>query len=774
MVNAVRVLKKRIQNITDEVKGLHPLLGVVFENMPSINNVEYTHGVYEKGADFVIARLSEEFGDTDYIGVLVKAGKITQSCKDVLDQIDQCNQRRLINNGKKEVYLSEIWVVVNGRISEGAKQRIYEDYKSNNVKFVDIERLSKWVEKYAPTFLENIPAMVGIFLANEAQGAVQREIKFSVLPTSEGECYFEQDIVKNVTTQTGRTKEERVEIFDQIEHGSVLTIEAPMGGGKSKLLYNIVKHYSSPVVYSDKKILPYYFSAQEIFKNEDFSFSGLVADIQEKYKLERDKSRRYLILVDGLDEVSDELTIESERFLNAVREVDALDNVTVVFASRFISDEDIEYELKSLGASYEIKPLTLQKVVKFIMQLCSSIKVENRLFEDLKKSSLFKSLPKTPIAAIVLAKLIREGTEEIPANLTELFSQYCELSLGRWDGDRGVKGLREYGALEAIIARFATYLLDNKKNSMTKDEVHDVFNGYLDERNLQLDSKELFEYLISRSEILVFDERLDDVSFRHRSFLEYFYGKALFNKSSVDITDKVFHPYWTNSYYFYVGLKKDCPELLSEIINLDLVEHEGAKLSRMINLGSFLLAGYKSPYVVIEEGIRKIVGELSDYYVDVSEQKITSGLDKLPKLHLLGLISMLVKESYSYPFFTKAIQGEVEELGSAPSCSRSDNDPYKLFFLATALEEVSGESAYNILEEGYGKDLPLPIQLLLTSPRGSISHKSTALRKLEKRVRKNAKNSRAFRAQIDSVASKSINGDVVYSSNGKKKISKKI
>jgi len=556
-MSQLQVIKKRIQNITDEVKVFHPLLDELFKNMSSIQSSEYTHGVHERGADFLLQKFSEEFQQTDYIGVVVKIGKLTQTnYSGVLDQIRQCQQRRFISSGTQEVYPSEVWVVINGNISQGAQERIFNECKSQNIRFMDIALLVSLISKNIPTYFENIPVKLGSYLAKQEAKSVQRDEKNSIIPGLNSDLNFEQEIVQVITSNLGNKKKQKVDFCKAIGSGSILLLEAPMGGGKSKLLNGLVKHYSTPLTYSEQKILPYYLQCQEVYKDDKFSIARLIEKIEIDNALEADDERQYLFLMDGLDEVGEELSSQSNKFLDIIHEADQLDNVKVVISSRFIGDEKLESELEVIADSYEVSPLSLKKIIDFISALCSSVNVEKRIFEDLKNASLFKSLPKTPIAAIILAKLINEGSEDIPANLTELYAQYSELSLGRWDADRGLAALKEFEVLDSIIPILASDLLVNNKQSLLKEEVLAHFEGYLSKRNLNIDPQSLYSRMLDRSSILTYDERLGDVSFRHRSFAEFFYAKYLDKQRTVEISDKVFHPYWANSYFFYVGLKK--------------------------------------------------------------------------------------------------------------------------------------------------------------------------------------------------------------------------
>jgi ribosome-associated protein YbcJ (S4-like RNA binding protein) len=116
---------EKIKSIQSEVADLHPLLREVFTADPSIANIEYTHGQNEMGADFVLARTDPTLGDESYIGVVVKCGSIKQDHSDVKRQIEECQVERFFSGGKAKIFITEVWVVCNGSISNGAQRKIH-------------------------------------------------------------------------------------------------------------------------------------------------------------------------------------------------------------------------------------------------------------------------------------------------------------------------------------------------------------------------------------------------------------------------------------------------------------------------------------------------------------------------------------------------------------------------------------------------------------------------------------------------------------------------
>jgi len=203
--------------------------------------------------------------------------------------------------------------------------------------------------------------------------------------------------------------------------------------------------------------------------------------------------------------------------------------------------------------------------------------------------------------------------------------------------------------------------------------------------------------------------------------------------------------------------------------------NDGARLAKMVNLGSFLLAAYKTPYDIIAKGVQTGFNEMASYYLDISERRKESFLDQLPKLHVLGIFCAVANQNYSYSFFQNAIQQCVEEVETTPIASHTEESPFLLLLLDAAREETCGNDSFNNLETTFGQKKPLPISLLLTYRNGSdSSHKAAPLRSLEKRVRKSLKRSREFRAVANEIANKSINGKQEFSKQGKRLKSNKL
>lgn len=156
--------KKGILLNLEEVSELHPLLRELFNKLPNIEKVEYSHGVDEFGADFILTNRNEILGDAEYIGIIAKTGKISQNIQDIKRQIEECDEERFIQNGGKKILLDEIWVVVTGHITTGAQTNIHREYKSRKIKFLSGENLIDLIDTYLPSYWKGITPSLGYYL----------------------------------------------------------------------------------------------------------------------------------------------------------------------------------------------------------------------------------------------------------------------------------------------------------------------------------------------------------------------------------------------------------------------------------------------------------------------------------------------------------------------------------------------------------------------------------------------------------------------------------
>lgn len=748
----------RIKGLKDEVVEFHPILKNLFANMRHITNVEYTHGTNEKGADFVLTRFDEVLGDTYYIGVIVKIGKIQQDFTDIERQINECELQRFAFNGKKKITLSEIWVVTNDSISNNAEEKIHHNFSNKKISFIENGKIVKLIDQYLPNFWFDYGIKIGQYLENLHNRIVEMDKNLNLVKCSNDSFYIEQDIVEQESEYKKSnkvTKRKKVNIFQVIKDKNIVMIEGGMGAGKSKLLREIVKKYSDGEVYSQEKILPVIVQYNNLIQNYNTNIDNFIlSEVDQETLLEHTNGHKILLLVDSIDECNIQLSEQLSSIQTIVDYVKSHKNFNVVFTSRPL--HGVSESKKYLGDIflYEILPLSLTRILDFLYKICQETNLSKRIIEDLKKSQLFKELPKTPVAAMILANLLNENSKELPSNITELYSKYTELMLGRWDIDKGLQSQKEYEASESVAMQLSLYFINNNLSSIGIDETKKIFHEYLVKRNLKIDPLKLYEKVIGRSGLLIENKFSSTVMFKHKTFAEYLYARWFDKKSALPIDEKIYDVYWDTIYFFYIGLKKDCSELLQSIVDLK-PNSDAQRFNRIVNMSNYFLAGFSTPYEIISKNLYKVILEASKLYIEIVQGKIDAPFNFFPEIHVLFLFQFFIRENYSYEFFKDAVDELNVNIDDA-ECTE-DEKLYGLFFVGVIAMDLGVKDPFDFLLEKYNSRIPIQLKLALSHEAKRLKHISSYVKKSIKKFHQNTRGNVSLNKHIEILYSKSIN-----------------
>ena len=320
--------------------------------------------------------------------------------------------------------------------------------------------------------------------------------------------------------------------------------------------------------------------------------------------------------------------------------------------------------------------------------------------------------------------------------MTELYSKYSEIVLGRWDTSKGLLSQTEYDVISNVLVEIAMFMMDNSLNCISISEVQDMFLTYLAKRNLNVDEDKLFKRLIYRSEVTTVNVRTNTFSFLHRSFMEYFYAEGLRKRGVIDINDNIYDIYWANSYFFYFGLLRDNEYLIDKINELK-PSNDKIRFLRLFYNGSFYLASYLTPYSKITRGVLLSYIDAGKLYVDILKGNTDIPLKEFSPVALLCIFTKCLSNNYSYEFFKSALVDlsvqieQYEEIG--------EHIDYARFFIASTLNELGDESAFDCLVEN--NKLGVLINLGITHVTDDSGLLSTTvdkyLKKFNKKVRSN-------------------------------------
>ena len=590
---------ERIERIDDEVGELHPLLAGLLPKLERVAYVEYTHGPHEMGADFVIERTDSSLGITDYIGIVAKTDKILQNFAEVERQIDECGHPRLIRQGKDTVRLPEVWVVTSKSVSHNAKQKISEKFSTRKVHFFDSAWLAKKVDEHAPFFWDALTSSIGIYLSNLDKRLSVISSQTALVPgQSESKISIDLDVEEvdsDRYKKNGPPKRARlVNIIEEVEKNKITLLEANMGFGKSHLARKIANHFAEVGVYKSKNLIPVFSTFKTLFDATDKDVEIYLRNIvgSQCFADARGENAAYLLVLDGVDEATSDIEKCRECLTNVVNQVRAHPHIKLLVTSRPLKLLDEVGTVATSAKRYRIRQLSIGKIINYLKQVFENHSLPNHLLRDLGKSGLFKQLPQNPIAASLLANLISQDKYELPSNLTELYAKTTELMLGRWDEKRQISTEKLFRTTERLARHIARYMLDNRLVYLSRNEIKQMVETFLSERNTGVPANEAFDYLMTRSNLFGSFDDTDVVFFRHRSFAEYLYARDAYETRDFQIDDRAFHPYWINTFFFYIGSLGECPEVLTKLVHLAPAT-EPARLIRMLNMDSICCLGTK-------------------------------------------------------------------------------------------------------------------------------------------------------------------------------------
>ncbi|MDP1989531.1 MAG: hypothetical protein Q8K00_00805 [Syntrophales bacterium] len=747
--------RRKLQNIKSEVDELHPLLSILFEKMPDIRHIEYTHGKDEMGADFVLSKFDDRFGTIDYIGVIAKLGKIVQDFTDIDKQIEECSVPRTYLGGKEKITISEIWVVITEHITKGAQEKIHEKYKLRKIQFIPGTSLITLIDKYAIYYWNDIPLKTSEYLSLIKTKYNEIDRSLSLFNIDDSGFYIDQDIYYNPQEIEYKKQKphhslyHKVDIRDEIDREKILLIEGGMGSGKSKLLRKLIDEYTTPDIFSKKKLLPVAISYNDLVNNYKGDHTLLINALIDKW-IFRDVDFQYLLLIDAVDEKNQSAEDRISELKNLIDKIEADPRVKAVITCRYLKGYNRVDYFEGRIKRYELRHLTISKMIEFLKKLCSRLSIANKILEDLKKSQLIRELPKTPIAAIILAKLINENSEDLPSNLTELYMKYSELMLGRWDIDKGLQSQKEYQALDNILMDLSKYLIENEINYIPIGDMILIFKRYLNSRNLDIIPEELYKKMVERCEIVAVDLDSNALFFKHRTFAEFFYAKQLHRNNSLIISEKAFDIYWTSIYFFYLGIQKDNPDVLRKLIDLH-PENEFRRWLKIVNMSNYYLAAYATPYDIVTEGLSKIFIEAACLFQDIISNKLNPPIKNVTHMGMLYFIQLVVRSNYSYDYFKNAIEDAAIKI-----CDSKEYDDktkaYAIFFLNVTYIDLKGTDSFDFLLKDYVKSLPIDLSLAVRHESTDMIPRTKLMKKQDrfiKSIREKKDQNRPIRSKIE-------------------------
>ncbi|WP_124094362.1 NACHT domain-containing protein [Burkholderia gladioli] len=744
---------EKVNSLDDEVKQLHPLLKELFRSMPQVKDVYYTQGNRENGADFILVKEDEILSQDDYVGVIVKSTPIRQNHEDVIRQIRECTSiPRPIEGGKKSIYLSEVWIVTNKDITRNAQDFLHAEYKTTKIKFIDCNKLVSLIDRHFSSYWDYIDASLGKHVDKERAKITSLEAVQRLVPGEIGHIIIDQQIQRAPEEskrkfQHGTSKPTK--LFEEIPKRKAIFLEGGMGSGKSELLRSTALMLCDKDIVNRLKIISYFTTYRDLQEDPDYKAGNFIEKIRKSIG---DESKSVAIFVDGFDEVQSKIEEKVADICRFANSLNSLENTRLIIASRYISEATLGESISKSFDKYAICPLTYGMMVNFVQRICEKSNISNKLKEDLQRSPLMKALPRTPLSAILLGKLLKENINELPSTLPELYSKYVELVLGRWDINKGNGSEKEYETIQRLTAKIATYMLGNDIDALGVAEVKSMFSDYLNERMTGQHLAPMLSSFLSKSELISFDTEQNIIRFKHRTFAEFFYAHALLMEKGKDAPiDHPFDPSWHGIEYFYLGLVRDAPDRLDRLSSY-IPNGTAEEFIKLSQFGGFLMAAYQTPYTKIEQALYRSLRDSAIRYQSVTDGEHHEWLSKFPELQILALFTYFVRQSYSYDFFKPALNNAKVEAELDTDLS----EPQRIvliFLVDTVLSSLNDSTAFESLVDRHEAHLGWAVRLGIQYSSNEISFINSATQYVEKKARKSMKGNSGIMSYLKALES---------------------
>lgn len=132
--------------LNDEVKFTIEVLLPLFRNMDFID-VKYNHGKREFGKDVTFSEI-DKFGKRRNYGVQVKAGSLSGEAGSEIDKIigqisDAFGMPYIDTTSREKRFISDLIIVISGRFTDNAEDKIIEKTKRRNLYFWNIDKVQE-------------------------------------------------------------------------------------------------------------------------------------------------------------------------------------------------------------------------------------------------------------------------------------------------------------------------------------------------------------------------------------------------------------------------------------------------------------------------------------------------------------------------------------------------------------------------------------------------------------------------------------------------------
>jgi hypothetical protein len=728
-----------IRALEPEVARFHPWLQRLLEQLPFVSSLSYSHGSDEFGADFFFELHDANLNSSTTVALVVKTGGISQKNADVDRQVQECfdiERVSLPENRSKSV--GSVWVVTNGKITGNARRALSARFKGQAVNFLDEDKLASIAREHAPHLLDSLPPEVSSHNAVLRDSIIRETQRFSLFPANDSVPHIPQKLerFRSGYQDSRSVKKQLFTTLDDVLRAGVpatIIVEGEPGSGKSTLIRRCIEGLCSPESYLETTRLP----IRVEIEDADHSAERAAEIVGEQLKACESgttlPATRLVVFVDAL-ELFIHQAIERlewiENLSNLLTERNPDYSIRLVVATTPLGVAAHEGRLVSVR--YALQDPTVNDVIQFIKGVCGEANLSNRIFSDIRSSPLFREIRSKPAAAVLLADLLRSNNEaDLPTHLTELYDRYAELALGRWLPEGGVESVQYYKTALGFLSGLAHRFVEKNTTEIDIADYRLYATSYVSDRNLNIDPEKLAGWILG-SHLIAEDLEAHVLFFRSRMLRDFFAAKYLAGRQGeVHLTEDFLAPSLSCVWFFYFGLRLDCPDDLN--IALEVVEKDrDEQVLKMMLVPQILLAASQTEYTHTEGALKRQLLDAARLYIQARDSLGDGVLKGYSEMDLLWWFQNVLRSNYGMEHFKRAVVKCTQD----PGCdSTTEDDQYARFFLSVIAMDLGINNPFGPLLDISGSSRALPTPLMLAvKHEASGSTESASVKKVLKRL----------------------------------------
>lgn len=691
--------RKRIL-ISFEETDLHFHLKDLLGRMENNNLIEITHGSQEHGNDLVMVK-KDLFGES-VVGIIVKSGDIKGKTMGHIDaiksQVDQSQVHpiRLKTIPERILIVSEIWIMIAGSLSNYAHERLEREVikKSVNIRNFGIDWLvENFTNFYPQAFYEG---KLMDFLAEKITLLETSDHMFASRHKNLSECFVEPMISKigvhGEIEGKFLIREQRFpfhKLNDILRPGAKVILFGDPGVGKSVALNKYMLDKLREAWYSaTKKELPKQIEIPiKISSSEFLKISGH-EDVIKQYILTYpeiyNRLKVTVLIIDGLDEI---LSTQRDELIEKAKKFSTELNCGLLISTRktdLIKNPPIGFE------RYELLPFSYDQAVRLYEKLTFDIQILNALRDGLE--TIRYQVPMTPLSLFLLLTIV-EARKEVPASITELYDQFNDIILGRYDIEKGIMVIFEYLIKKRFLAELAfKEFVEKKRLEMPEEEFNSFLNNYAHLYGWNEELLKKFAWEIGRAGILDFKKA---ISFTHGSFIDFFGAYYIWDNREdrnkfKDLDDFIariyFEDSWKDVAFFYIGLQRKIDvSMLNKIFEFPKENFETH--ARKFMTGRLLQAGWHSTADTKYQGIQKAMA-----YATILRKEFSKKLDENEKPVPRIIPDFIVMILSDLSFGSRTLLQKGEDFFNVLAKQPSYENAYIMLSLLWAFQRVQNQN----------------------------------------------------------------------------------